>query len=150
LEWYRGWYHCVVRVVLDSNVLVAAFRSRRGASYEVLRLLDGGKFEVAVSVPLVFEYEATLLRHASELALAPTEAIALVDYFCAKGHRQEVHFLWRPTLVDPRDEFVLELAVASGAEAIVTHNVNDFRGVDRFGVEALTPREFLQRLGGSK
>jgi predicted nucleic acid-binding protein len=96
---------------------------------------------------LVLEYEATLLHHATELALAPRMATALVDYLCAIGHRQDVYYLWRPTLADPRDEFVLELAVASRAEAIVTHNVRDFGGAERYGVRVLTPREFLQRLG---
>jgi predicted nucleic acid-binding protein len=134
-------------VVLDRNVLVAAFRSRRGASFELLRLLEQGRFEAAVSVPLALEYEATLLRHAADLGTAPGEATALVDYFCAVGRHEDVHFLWRPILADPRDEFVLELAVASRAEAIVTHSVRDFGGAERFGVMVLTPRELLPRLG---
>jgi predicted nucleic acid-binding protein len=132
-----------VRVVLDSSVLVAALRSRRGASFELLKLLRLGRFEVAISVPLALEYEAVLVRHAKELRISRDEAIGLVDYFCGVGYRQQVHFLWRPTLTDPRDEFILELAVGARCQAIVTHNVRDFEGVSRFGITAVRPGEFL-------
>ena len=132
-----------MRVVLDSNVLVAALRSRRGASFQLLRLLRSSRFEVALSVPLAFEYEAVLVRHAKELGLSEPEAVGLVDYFCQVSHRQQIHFLWRPTLTDPGDEFVLELAVAAACEAIVTHNTQDFKGATRFGIRVVTPGEFL-------
>jgi putative PIN family toxin of toxin-antitoxin system len=135
-----------VRVVLDSSVLVAGLRSKRGASFALLRVLRKGRFEAAISVPLVLEYEAVLLRHATELGLAEEEAIGLVDYLCAVGRQQEVRFLWRPSLSDPRDEFILELAVAARAEAIVTHNVRDFEGAEGFGVRVLTPGEFVRLL----
>jgi len=62
----------------------------------------------------------------SDPALEPTEADGLVDYLCDVGHRQAIHFLWRPTLSDLQDEFILELAVAARCDAIVTHNVRDF------------------------
>ena len=135
-----------MRVVLDSNVLVAALRSRNGASFQVLTVLRADRFEVALSVPMAFQYESVLVRHAKELALSKQEAIGLVDYFCQIAHKQEIHFLWRPTLSDPGDEFVLELAVAAGCRHIVTHNVKDFRGADRFGVTIAPPAEFLKLL----
>ncbi|HSB67818.1 MAG TPA: putative toxin-antitoxin system toxin component, PIN family [Candidatus Methylomirabilis sp.] len=139
-----------VRVVLDSSVLVAALRSQLGASFRLLQELRAGRYEIALSVPLVLEYEAALLRHAEELGLAPVEVTALVDYFCSVGAAQEIHFLWRPVLRDPRDECVLELAVAAGCQAIVTHNTRDFTGADRFGVAVLTPGQFLRRLEGER
>jgi putative PIN family toxin of toxin-antitoxin system len=132
-----------VRVVLDTSVLVAALRSRRGASFRLLELLRKGRFQIAVSVPLVLEYEAVLVRHAAELGLSGEEAVGVVDYLCRVARRQKIHFLWRPALRDPRDEFVLELAVAAACEAIVTHNVRDFGGARPFGVQVLTPSEFL-------
>jgi predicted nucleic acid-binding protein len=134
----------VVRVVLDSNVLVAGFRSRRGASFRLLQLLRAGRFQIVLSVPLALEYEAELLRHAGLLGLHRNEAQGLVDYLCQVGHRQEIHFLWRPSLTDPRDEFILELAVAAGCDAIVTHNVGDFAGASRFTLRVLSPAEFLR------
>lgn len=136
----------MVRVVLDSSVLVAALRSRRGASFELLRRLRDGRFAIAVSVPLALEYEAVLVRHAAELRLAESDAVGLVDYLCAVGTHHDIHFLWRPTLSDPRDEFVLELAVAAGCVTIVTFNVRDFAGADRFGIEIVTPAAFLARM----
>lgn len=134
-------------VVLDSSVVVAALRSRQGASFRILELLRDGRFHVAVSVPLVLEYEAVLVRHAAELGLSRADAIGLVDVLCAVGHRQDIHFLWRPTLEDPRDEFILELAVAAQCDAIVTHNVRDFQSARRFRPKILTPAGFLRLLG---
>jgi putative PIN family toxin of toxin-antitoxin system len=133
-----------VRVVLDSSVLVAALRSRRGASFRLLELLRAKRFEIAMSVPLALEYEATLVRHSRELGLSVSEATGLVDYLCGAAHLQEIHFLWRPALNDPKDEFILELAVAGQCAAIVTHNVRDFGGAKSFDVAVLTPGEFLR------
>lgn len=134
------------RVVLDSSVLVAGFRSRRGASFRLLELLRARRFEIAVSVPLTFEYESVLVRHAGLLGLRRQDAEGLVDYLCQVGHRQDIHFLWRPTLTDPTDEFILELAMAARCEAIVTHNVRDFSGASGFTPRILLPSEFLALL----
>lgn len=135
-----------MRVVLDSSVIVAGLRSRRGASFRALTLLRAAEFEIAISVPLVLEYEAVLRRHADALGLNSQEVVGLVDYLCSVGHRQEIHFLWRPALRDPSDEFVLELAVAARCSAIVTHNVRDFGGAKAFRVEVLTPAQFISRI----
>ena len=137
-----------MRVVLDSSVLVAGFRSQRGASFQVLSLLRDKRFEIALSVPLALEYEAVLLRHADELGLSRGDAVGLVDYLCKVAHKQQIHFLWRPSLKDPGDEFVLELAVAAGCAAIVTHNRQDFRGAVDTGIPAIAPAEFLTWLEG--
>lgn len=134
--------------MLDSNVIVAGFRSRRGASFRVLTLLRTGRFEIAISVPVILEYEAVLLRHAGTLGLATDDVVTLVDYLCHVGVRQEIHFLWRPVLPDPGDECVLEVAVAARCDAIVTHNVRDFDGAEKFGLEILTPAEFIHRVEG--
>jgi predicted nucleic acid-binding protein len=55
-----------------------------------------------------------------------------------------VFFLWRPTLPDPADDSVLELAVASGSDFIVTYNKRHFTGTERFGVRAVDAKEFLR------
>jgi putative PIN family toxin of toxin-antitoxin system len=137
-----------MRVVLDTNVLVAAMRSSRGASFEIVAALDRGEFEVSVSVSLLFEYEATLLRHVEDSPLDREDVEDLVDYICEVAIPQEIFFLWRPFLRDPGDDLVLELAVAAGCEAIVTHNVRDFQRTEELGVRVLTPKQFLQKLRG--
>jgi putative PIN family toxin of toxin-antitoxin system len=141
---------CVVRVVLDTNVLVAAIRSRRGASFELVTLLGTGAFEVAVSVALVLEYESSLLRNRTASSLSEQDVRDLVDYVCAVSIPQEIFFLWRPFLRDPNDDLVLELAVSARCEAIVTHNVRDFAGAEKMGVRVITPGKFLHELRGHK
>jgi putative PIN family toxin of toxin-antitoxin system len=134
-------------VVLDTNVLVAAIRSRRGASFRVLEQVGGGRFEIVVSVALVLEYEEVLERHRLAADLDASDIQDLLDYLCAEARHQDIFYLWRPYLHDPDDDHVLELAVAARCDGIVTFNVRDFAGADRFGLWAETPRHFLRRIG---
>jgi len=135
------------RPVLDTNVLVAGLRSHRGASHRLLRLIEAGTARPVLSVPLVFEYEAILRREASVLRLTDDDINAILDDLCMLGERHLIHFLWRPTLRDPGDELVLEVAVAAQCPCIVTHNVRDFGGAERFGVALFTPRDWLRMRG---
>jgi putative PIN family toxin of toxin-antitoxin system len=135
-----------LRVVLDSNVLVAGLRSRTGASFRLLELLRDGAYEIAVSVPLILEYEAVLTRHGRQLGLSSADVRIILDFICSEAVLQSIHYLWRPQLRDPKDEFVLELAIAAGCRAIITHNRRDFMGAERMGVEILAPGEFLRKL----
>lgn len=137
-----------MRVVLDTSVLVAAWRSRTGASFALLTYLRAGAFEIAVSVPLVVEYEAVLLRHLHS-SLSTEDVEALVDYLCLVARKQDIFFLWRPFLRDPDDDMVVELAVAAQCDGIVTHNVRDFVGVERVGLRVFTPAEFLVKIRGT-
>jgi predicted nucleic acid-binding protein len=132
-------------IVLDTSVLIAGLRSPRGASYEVLRQIGSGVFELNVSVPLVLEYEAVAKREARELGLTFQDIDDGLDFVCSVAAHRQIFYLWRPVLPDPRDDLVLELAVEAGAEFIVTHNVRDFRGAETFGVEPISPGTFLRR-----
>ncbi|MBI3203424.1 MAG: putative toxin-antitoxin system toxin component, PIN family [Myxococcales bacterium] len=134
-------------VVLDTSVLVAAWRSRLGASFELLRLLRAGRFEIAVSVPLVVEYESAILRNMSA-GQRPSHVTSFIDYLCFVAHKQDIFFLWRPLLNDPNDDMVVELAMASRADAIVTHNLRDFTPASGLGVRVLAPAQFLLHLQG--
>ena len=135
------------RIVLDTNVLVAGLRSRRGVAFRLLTEVGRSRFEIALSVPLVLEYEEVLLRHRAATRLSVADIDAVLDYFCSVAHLQEIFFLWRPLLSDPKDDLLLELAVAAGCDAIVTYNVRDFVGAKAFGVSILEPAVFLRRVG---
>lgn len=133
------------RVVLDTNVLVAALRSDQGASFFLLdRLGADALFQPIVSVPLVLEYEVALKRIKK---LKSGDIDRVVDFLCRVGDQREIYFLWRPFLKDPKDEMVLEVAVSGRADAIVTHNIRDFEGTEKqFGIDVLSPGDFLLRL----
>jgi len=111
-------------------------------------MVGTGRFEIAVSVPLVLEYEEVLLRGVDEIHRTEATVRDLLDYLCSAGKQQPIFFRWRPTLPDPSDDMVLELAEAAGCEAIVTHNRRHFRGVHRFGLRVLSPAKFLAEIGG--
>lgn len=134
--------------MLDTSMLVAAWKSRNGASYALLTHLRAGDFEIAVSVPLVVEYEAVLLRHLHG-GLLPEDVEAFVDYLCLVARKQDIFYLWRPFLRDPDDDMLVELAVAAQCGGIVTHNVRDFAGVEKLGLRVFTPGEFLMRIRGA-
>jgi len=133
-------------VVLDTNVVVSALRSRRGAAFQVLAAVGGESFDIAISVPMVLEHEEALLAQRA-VGITALDIRTALDYLCEVGREQEVFFLWRPTLRDPDDDMVLELAVAAGCGAVVTYNVRDFKGTDRFGVEVWTPVDLLRKVG---
>ena len=133
-----------LRIVLDTNILVAGLRSTRGSSHQILRMLDSGAFKPVLSVPLLLEYEDVLKRSRTGITLAHSEIDDVLDFICRTASQHQVHYLWRPYLNDPSDDMVLELAVASQSRFIVTHNIRDYVGVDEFGVEAIQPRRFLE------
>jgi predicted nucleic acid-binding protein len=117
------------------------------SNFEVLSRIGAGSFEIAVSVPLALEYEDVLLRQAGEGGRSMAMVGDLIDYICSVAICQPIFFLWRPLLPDPDDDMILELAVAAGCNAIVTHNVRDFRLAVQFGVAVLKPAIFLKQLG---
>ena len=99
-----------------------------------------------ISVPLILEYEAVGKRQAELLKIPEATVEAIVRAFCFFGRETDIHFRLRPFLPDPNDEFLLELAVAGRADAIVTHNVRHFAGVARFGIRVMTPGTFLKTI----
>lgn len=115
-----------LRVVLDTNVLISGIRSRQGASFRVLELVGSGRFTVCISVPLILEYQAAAQSSLPSTRLGRQDIDGLIDFFCAVGERHQIHYLWRPQLQDPKDDMVLELAMAAQANAIVTFNKSHF------------------------
>ena len=137
-----------MRVVLDTNVLVAAARSRNGASFALLAALRRDRFRLLASVPLFLEYEAVLKR--PEQLAAGQRSLTMVDAFLdALGLRLEpitMFYLWRPQLRDAKDEMVLETALNGRADALVTFNVGDFHAAAKFDLPVIDPAAFLKLL----
>jgi len=133
--------------LLDTNVLVAAVRSPKGASAEILRRVLTGQLRVLCSVPLFLEYEAVLSRPEQLQAAGVTVADVanLLDVLAGKVERVDIAYLWRPQLRDAANDMVLEAAVNGRATAIITFNQRDFLPQTlSFGVAVLTPAQFFQ------
>jgi predicted nucleic acid-binding protein len=135
-----------MRVVFDTSVLVATARSRSGASHALLARLPDARFQPVISNPLFVEYSAVLLRPENLLQRPASQAEGFLDFFLSVSHLQEIFFLWRPTLPDPGDDLLLELAVAASCRYIITHNLRDFRGMEKWGIAAVKPSDFLKQL----
>ena len=134
-------------IVIDTNVVIAALRSKNGASYKLLSLVGTKKFEIHDSVALMLEYEDVIQRHRTEVRLSQDDVSVFIDSICSMAHHHKIYFVWRPSLPDVNDELLLELAVSARCEYIVTHNTRDFKGTEKFGIQAITPKEFLQMIG---
>jgi putative PIN family toxin of toxin-antitoxin system len=142
----------MIKVVLDTNVLVAASRSRQGASYALLQALRQRRFIALASVPLLLEYEAVLKRpehlQASGRTLAGTEAF--LDALCQYVEPVHLHYLWRPQTRDAADEMVLETTLNGRAHALVTLNVADFAAAaQRFHLPLMMPGNFYRKFSQS-
>ncbi len=116
----------------------------------ILSLIGEGRFEINLSVPLVLEYEAVAKRSRWHDKPSWSHVSNILDYLCAVGRQQQIHFLWRPRARDPQDDMVLEVAVAGQCDGIVTYNKKDFAEAKSFGLELFTPKEFLEKIGALK
>ena len=134
-------------VVIDTNVLVSALRSKQGASYKLLTALTDNLYVPNVSVPLFIEYESVLKRDGIVSGLTHNDIDDVLDYFLSCSSLRQIYFLWRPYLKDPKDDLVLEVAVESSSRFIVTYNQKDFKGSEKFGVKTVTPLEYLKHRG---
>ena len=142
-----------MKCVFDTDVVVAAIRSPKGASAALIRALQLGQVKVAASVALFVEYEATCTRpeHVSAAGLHISEVSDFLDALAGLMDPAEIHFLWRPQLRDPGDDMVLEAAVNAMADVIVSFNIKDYADVpQRFGIKVLLPCDALARLRASQ
>lgn len=135
------------QIVVDTNVFISALRSQFGASYKLLSLIDTGIYKLNLSVPLVLEYEEVSKRMMGEITLSENEIDDILDYVISKANHWKIFYLWRPQLKDLSDDMVLELAVTANCDFILTYNVKDFKGSEKFGIPAITPKAFLEMVG---
>lgn len=136
----------MLRAVMDTNVLYAAFRSTNGASFEVFRRLRIGEWAAVLSNHLVHEYEEILKSRSQELGLSSDDVDQLLNAICARAEEWPLAHGWEPVLQDPDDEPLVQLAVESGANRVITHNVRDLAPARLLGIEVLKPDEFLTKL----
>lgn len=139
----------MIAVVLDTNVLVAAFRSSKGAGNKLLRKVARGELELCATTALFLEYEEVMHRpeHRIVSGLSADQVDAVLAAVARHTRPVEVHFRWRPQLRDAGDELVLEAAVNGQVDALVTYNVRDFLGpAQKFGLAVMTPQACLKEL----
>ena len=132
--------------MIDTNVLISALRSSSGASYQILMAADQGDFQMALSVPLLTKYDDVSSRPDMGITTPVSAVDAIIRRIAQAAHKQQIYFLWRPILPDPKDDMVLEVAVASGATHIVTFNRKDLRLASQFGIIVLPPADFIRLL----
>lgn len=138
-----------MELVLDTDVMVAAFRSPSGASAELFRFAQQGKYIMAVSVALLLEYESVMCRpeHVAAAGQTVEDALILIDAVADFTVKVDIDYLWRPQARDPADEMVLETAINGQADAIITFNRRNFGDAPaRFGIGCWLPSEALEKL----
>ena len=140
----------LMKAVIDTNVLLSGLRSRNGLSYQVLRMLYQDRFKIVISVPMILEYEGILKDKLDKSIYSDDIIDQLLDSLCAIGEKSRVFYLWRPYLKDPFDDHVLELALASESDYIVTYNKKDLLKAEDLGIKVVDAKEFLEILRKEK
>lgn len=135
------------KVVIDTNVIVSALRSRNGFSFKLLSIIDDERFKVFISVPVLLEYEDAIKRDKTNIKLRKTEIDDILNFICFIAEQRKIFYLWRPFLRDPKDDMFLELAFEAECDYLITFNKKDFEGIETFGIKVITPKEFLKVIG---
>jgi len=135
-------------VVIDANVILSGLKSRKGYSYKLLDFISQDQVRFNISVPLILEYESILLKFKDDIGLTENDIRDFIDYLCKVGNQTTIYYLWRPIFKDPFDDHILEVAVNSESKYIITYNQKDFIDSIKFGISAITPKEYLE--GGIK
>lgn len=133
------------RIVIDTNVIISGLKSQRGAANKLLSIIGDARFTSYISVPLVFEYEEVVRRLFPHIVEEDIDI--LLGFICKHSIQSPIYYLWRPILKDPKDDMVLEIAVASSAHYIVTYNAKDFHPAVEFGIEVVSPKSILLHTG---
>ncbi|MDJ0846295.1 putative toxin-antitoxin system toxin component, PIN family [Crocosphaera sp.] len=132
---------------MDTNVVLSGLRSNKGASYKLLTILNDPRFEINISTALIFEYEQTLKQNYKDLGLTLEDIEDIVNGICTIANHRKIFYLWRPMANDPDDDFLIDLAIESQANFIISYNKKDLKTIEKFDILVLTPKQFLQLIG---
>ena len=138
-----------MKVVIDTSVWISALIKKGSGARELLRLVFQDKIAPQMSEPLFREYESVMKRKKiqTHTPLSKEEQYELFNAFLSKCHWNDIYYTWRPNLKDENDNFLVELAVASGARAIITYNLKDFTNAELvFDHTITTPEKFMKEL----
>jgi len=136
-----------MKVVIDTSVWISALITKNSDARKVLRLVFEKKLLPQMSEALFYEYEDVMRRKKIQdtTPLTKQEQSTLLNAFISTCRWNEIYYMWRPNLNDEDDNFVVELAVASGAEAIITYNIKDFNNAElSFSHTITTPENFIK------
>jgi putative PIN family toxin of toxin-antitoxin system len=133
----------MITAVLDTNVLVAALKSKTGASHQILRLAARKEFQPVISNSLLLEYMEVLHRPGLLPGFTTHRIDEILEAFCFLSRQTKISFQWRPLLRDQDDHMVLECALSGSADYLVTHNIRDFAQARFFEIGVVTPVEFV-------
>jgi predicted nucleic acid-binding protein len=138
------------RVILDTNVVLAAMRSQTGASHRLLATIGHMRWQSVVTPALMYEYEDVARRPDALPGLSSQDITNFLDMIYRESHRQFVWFAWRPLSPDPGDDAILEAAIAGRCDYVVSFNERHLRVVREFGIEVLKPVDLLKLIGEIK
>ena len=134
-----------MRIFIDTNVFVAGLRSGGGASREIIRLALTGKIKPIFGNALWLEYEDLLGRDIWTNSTSDSERRQVLSALIKVGQWVTVYYGWRPNLPDEADNHLIELAIAGGADVIITHNIRDIkRGELLNSIKEQSPSDFLE------
>jgi len=136
-----------MKVVIDTSVWISALITKDSDSRKLLRLVFEKKLFPQMGEALFYEYEAVMKRTKIQdlTPLNKEEQSSLLNAFISTCKWNEIYYMWRPNLKDEDYNFVVELAVASGAESIITYNLKDFTDTELiFSHKIVTPEQFIK------
>ena len=142
-------YHINMKVVIDTSIWISALITKESNSRKIIRLALQEKLAPQMSEALFHEYESVMKRSKIQKScvLTQKEQTELFNALLSVSRWNEVYYLWRPNLNDENDNFVIELAVASGAEYVITYNLKDFETAElSFNCKIITPEKFIKEI----
>lgn len=138
----------MIKVVIDTNIFISAILSQNGFAVEVIKKALQKEIKPQIGAKLFLEYEDVLsredIKQKSKLSIVEIED--LLNALISVSKYSDIFYLWRPNLQDEKDNHIVELAVATNAEFIITNNIKDFDNKElNFNFKVLNAKDFIQR-----